>query len=119
MGFGDLAGLDGNYTEKTTIKGSYRIGDWGVQVSSLNKGEFYQSSETKPDGTKYMIPEMQTINASVYYTFDMGDSKLRVKLAVKNIEDERAPLADETYGYYSKTHSDLGRNYYLELRVKL
>jgi len=118
VGFGDLAGLDGNYTEKTTIKGSYRIGDWGVQVSSLNKGEFYQSSETKPDGTKYMIPEMQTINASVYYTFDMGDSKLRVKLAVKNIEDERAPLADRFYGFYADAHQDMGRNYYLDFKMQ-
>ena len=118
VGFGDLAGLDGNYTEKTTMKGSYRIGNWGVQVSSLNKGEFYQSSETKADGTKYMIPEMQTINASVFYMFDIGDSKGRIKFAVKNVEDERAPLADRFYGFYADAHQDMGRNFYLDFKMQ-
>ena len=53
------------------------------------------------------------------YNFDIADNPARLRFAVRNLEDERAPLADETYGYYSKTHSDYGRNYYLELRVKL
>ena len=100
------------------MKGSYRIGNWGVQVSSLNKGEFYQSSETKADGTKYMIPEMQTINASVFYMFDIGDSKGRIKFAVKNVEDERAPLADRFYGFYADAHQDMGRNFYLDLKMQ-
>jgi outer membrane receptor protein involved in Fe transport len=116
-GFGDLRGLDGNYTEKTTIKGSYRLGNWGVQVSSLEKGEFYQNSETLSDGTRYMIPSMRVVNASVYYKFDLGDSKARVKFAVKNIDDERAPLADRFYGFYSDAHQDYGRNYYLDFKV--
>jgi hypothetical protein len=34
-GFGDLAKQDGNYVEKTSLKGTYTIGDWGVQISSL------------------------------------------------------------------------------------
>ena len=117
-GFGDLAGLDGNYTEKTSMKATYRLNDWGVQLSSLNKGEFYHAQETKSDGTRYILPEMQTINASIFYWFDMGDSKLRVKLAVKNVNDERAPLADRFYGFYADAHQDMGRNYYLDFKMK-
>ena len=63
---------------------------------------------------------LKLINSSLFsYSFDISDNPARLRFAVRNLEDERAPLADETYGYYSKTHSDLGRNYYLELRVKL
>ena len=36
-GFGDLAGLDGNYVKKTSMKLNYRYGDWGAQISSLKK----------------------------------------------------------------------------------
>ena len=80
------------------MKLNYRYGDWGAQISSLKKGEFYQSSETRSDGTRYMIPSMRTVNASIYYNFEIGDYDARVKLAIKNIDDERAPLADRFYG---------------------
>ena len=118
-GFGDLAGLDGNYVKKTSMKLNYRYGDWGAQISSLKKGDFYQNSETRSDGTKFVIPSMRTVNASVYYNFDIGDNEARIKLAVKNIDDERAPLADRFYGFFADAHQDYGRNYYLDFRLKM
>ena len=118
-GFGDLAGLDGNYTEKTSMKLNYRYGDWGAQLTSLKKGEFYQNSETRSDGTRFIIPSMRTVNASVYYNFTIGDSDARIKLAVKNIDDERAPLADRFYGFFADAHQDYGRNYYLDFRLRM
>tara|TARA_B100000902_G_C27315601_1_gene921119 strand:- start:74 stop:3028 length:2955 start_codon:yes stop_codon:yes gene_type:complete len=116
-GFGDLAKQDGNYVEKTSIKGTYTIGDWGVQITSLTKGDFYHSQETKSDGTRYVLPEMTTMNVSVYYKFDIGDNKARIKFAVKNIEDERAPLADRFYGFFADAHQDYGRNTYLDFKM--
>ena len=49
--------------------------------------------------------------------FDIADNPARLRFAVKNLEDERAPTADRYYGYYADAHSDWGRNYYLDLRV--
>ena len=118
-GFGDLAGLDGNYVKKTSMKLNYRYGNWGAQISSLKKGDFYQNSETRSDGTKFVIPSMRTVNASIYYNFDIGDNEARIKLAVKNIDDERAPLADRFYGFFADAHQDYGRNYYLDFRLKM
>ena len=117
-GFGNLAGLDGNYVEKSSVKFNYRVGDLGVQLSGLRKGDFYQSSETRSDGTRYVIPSMTTYNASVYYWFNIGDQKARVKFAVKNLEDERAPLADRFYGFFADAHQDYGRNFYLDIKVR-
>jgi outer membrane receptor protein involved in Fe transport len=116
-GFGDLAKQDGNYVEKTSLKGTYTIGDWGVQITSLTKGDFYHSQETKSDGTRYVLPEMTTMNVSIYYKFDIGDNKARIKFAVKNIEDERAPLADRFYGFFADAHQDYGRNTYLDFKM--
>ena len=40
-------------------------------------------------------------------------------LQVKNIEDERAPLADETFGmYWGDLHTDFGQNYNVEFYKK-
>ena len=118
-GFGDLALQDGNYVKKTSMKLNYRYGDWGAQISTLRKGKFYQSSETRSDGTRFMIPGMRTTNVSVYYNFDIGDYDARIKLAVKNIDDERAPLADRFYGFFADAHQDYGRNYYLDFRLRM
>ena len=101
------------------MKLNYRYGDWGAQISSLKKGDFYQNSETRSDGTRYVIPSMRTVNASVYYNFDIGDNEARIKLAVKNIDDKRAPLADRVYGCFADAHQDYGRNYYLDFRLKM
>jgi len=57
------------------------------------------------------------MNAAVYYKFDIGGNKARLKFAVKNIEDERAPLADRFYGFFADAHQDMGRNSYIDLKV--
>ena len=101
------------------MKLNYRYGDWGAQISTLRKGKFYQSSETRSDGTRFMIPGMRTTNVSVYYNFDIGVYDARIKLAVKNIDDERAPLADRFYGFFADAHQDYGRNYYLDFRLRM
>jgi outer membrane receptor protein involved in Fe transport len=116
-GFGDLLGMDGNYDTKHTLKTSWRMGNWGATMSMLTKGEFYQNSLTLSDGTRYIIPEMTTIDATVSYNFRWNGNKARVRFAIKNLEDERAPLADRYYGYFADAHQDYGRNYYVDLRL--
>ena len=47
------------------------------------------------------------------------DKSARIRFAVKNLDDERAPLADRYYGFFADAHGDLGRNYYVDLRINL
>jgi len=49
--------------------------------------------------------------------FRSGDNKARIKFAVKNIEDERAPLADRFYGFFADAHQDMGRNSYIDFKL--
>ena len=55
------------------------------------------------------IPSMRTVNASFYYNFDIGYEIMtqELRLAVKNIDDERAPLADRFYGFICRCSSRL------------
>ena len=116
-GFGDLLGMDGNYDNKHRLRVSWNRDSWGAALTALRKGSFYQNSLTLSDGTRFVIPSMTTMDLTVDYRFDIRGNATRVRLAVKNLQDERAPLADRYYGYYADAHSDLGRNFYLDLRM--
>ena len=109
--------MDGNYDNKHRLRVSWNRDSWGASLTALRKGSFYQNSLTLADGTRFVIPSMTTMDLTVDYRFDIRGNTTRVRLAVKNLQDERAPLADRYYGYYADAHSDLGRNFYLDLRM--
>ena len=69
------------------------------------------------DGQVYVIPSMTTANLSVYKKFTLKGNDARLRLMIRNIADERAPLADGWFGFYSDIHRDEGRHYYLDLRM--
>lgn len=118
-GFGDLLGLDGVYDNKHTLRMSWKKGPFGVTVAALKKGSFVQTSLGEIDGVGYKVPSMMTTNLTMSYKFDLMGNDARVRFSVRNLEDERAPTADRYYGYYADAHQDLGRNYYVDLRVRL
>ncbi|MGI9344845.1 MAG: TonB-dependent receptor domain-containing protein [Gammaproteobacteria bacterium] len=112
-GFGDLIGADGNQKYKHLLTASWSKGGYRASLSWNYLSEFYQSSLTLADGTRYEIPAFETYNASFTYKFD----RYRLRFGVNNIFDERAPLADRYFGYFSDAHSDYGTSYYFELKV--
>ncbi|MDA7788301.1 TonB-dependent receptor [Gammaproteobacteria bacterium] len=117
-GYGDIKGLDTTGPDqKDTLRVNYRNGDWGGQMSALKSSGGYDSGVKLIDGTMWKIEPMTTVNLSVYKKFELSGKDARIKLMVKNVADERAPLGDGYLGYMSDFHRDLGRNYYLDLRV--
>jgi len=118
-GFGDLLGKDGVYDNKHSIRVSWDKGPYRVSLTGLKKGSFEQTSLGLKDGVAYVVPSMTTLNLTMSYDFDVRGNKAKVRFAVKNLEDERAPTADRYYGYYADAHSDYGRNYYLDFQVNI
>ena len=59
------------------------------------------------------------LNAEMVKKIEINGNKARIKLMIKNIADERAPLADGYLGFFSDMHRDLGRNYYLDFKIDL
>jgi iron complex outermembrane receptor protein len=117
IGFDDLIRRDGNPADRQNFTLGWRKNDWGASLSAFRIGSLYQSSLTLNDGTRYVLPAMTTYNATVDYTFDLGGTELRARFGANNFTNERAPLADDYFGYLSDAHSDWGRSYYLDLRV--
>jgi iron complex outermembrane receptor protein len=117
-GFADLIGQDGNQEQRQSMRVSWRKGDLAASLSGNKIGSFYQSSLTLDDGTRYVIPSMTTFNATVDYSFDVNDINTRLRLGIRNLTDERAPLADRYFGFFSDAHRDYGRSYYMDFKTK-
>ena len=118
-GFGDLLNKDGIYDEKHTMRLTWNKGPYRVSLSELKKGSFVQTSLGTKNGVPYLIPSMKTLNLTLGYEWEPNGRKARVRLAVKNLEDERAPTADRYYGYYADAHQDYGRNYYIDFTLRM
>ncbi|MEW6998767.1 TonB-dependent receptor [Colwelliaceae bacterium BS250] len=116
-GFDDLIGKDGNQDERHSAKVRWYKDSWGASLNMFKVGSFYQSNLTLEDGTKYVIPSMTTYNASIDYKFNLAGSNSRIRFGVKNLTDERAPLADDYFGFSSDAHSDYGRSYYVDMKA--
>ena len=110
----DLLGIDGNQESRQSASVIWRKGDWRVGLTGLRISDF---NEVLSNEELWRIPAMTTYNASVGYSFDVGDMRTSVRFAANNFTDERAPLADESFGFFSDAHSDWGRYYYLDVRM--
>ncbi|MCZ6912911.1 MAG: TonB-dependent receptor [Proteobacteria bacterium] len=117
-GFASLIQQDGFPKSKHTMRLSWNKGDWGASISGIRLDEVIMTDETLSDGTLYILPTMTTYNGAVDYRFNWrDDSEVRIRLGVRNLTDERAPLADKNFGYFRDLHNDYGINYYLDLKA--
>ena len=119
-GFADLVQNDGNQKQKHRVALSWRKDSFGIGLTGAKIGKVFHERLTLGDGSVWWLSPMTTWNM----TFDrhikgFGDADLRLRVGIRNITDERAPLADRYFGYLSDVHSDYGRNYYFDVRMTM
>jgi outer membrane receptor protein involved in Fe transport len=114
IGLGDLLGIDGNQDYRHSASVSWVKDNWAAAVSGFRIADFV---EIQGEADRFPIPSMTTYNAKIDYTFDIADVETRVRLGINNVTDERAPIADESFGYFKDAHRDLGRYFYLDVRM--
>ena len=115
VGLGDLLGIDGNQRDRHSASIAWRKGDWGASVSGFRISKFF---EVLSEVDKFRIPQMTTYNAKIDYKFEFADVDTRVRVGINNFTDERAPISDESFGFFKDAHRDWGRYFYLDLRLK-
>ena len=115
-GLGDLIRKDGNQEKKMNARVRWLKDGWGASLAWFYLGDFYQSALTLEDGTQWVVPSYTYWNGSVDYNFDIGRTNTRVRFGINNLTNERAPLADRWYGFFSDAHRDYGRSYYLDVK---
>jgi outer membrane receptor protein involved in Fe transport len=122
-GYGDLLQREGNMKEKYHASARWDKDAWSAYVSMLYVGKFYDADTAitldSGETVNWWLSSMTTYNASFDYNFDAFGTDTRVRLGVNNLTDERAPLCDCRFGYWSDAHRDLGRYWYLDLRFSL
>ncbi|MCB1647465.1 MAG: TonB-dependent receptor, partial [Pseudomonadales bacterium] len=116
VGFSDLVGVDGKIERKDTMRLQWSMDQWRASLTRLYYGDFDQILS---NGTAFPIDSMTTYNLSVDYKFQLAEMDSRIRFGANNVTDERAPIADRYFGYFADQHSDLGRYYYLDLRVQV
>ncbi len=116
-GYGDLLRQDGNQTEKYTANLRWRMDAFGAGLSGYYLGDFVQTSLGIREGQEWVIPSMTTFNGYFDYRVDLFDTGTRFRFGINNLTDKRAPLADRYFGYFADAHRDLGRYYYVDIRV--
>ena len=115
-GLGDLLGIDGNQKNRHSASFAWRKDDLAASLQAFRISKF---NEILSNGDAWPIPAMTTFNAKFDYGFDIGETDMRVRLGINNLTDERAPLADESFGFFKDAHRDWGRYYYVDVRISL
>ncbi len=116
-GFADLVGQDGRPERKDSARLSWSGGPLRAAVTRLYYDDFVQNLS---NGFAFPIDSMTTYNFNISYSFGLLDEDdARVRFGINNFTDERAPLADDSFGYFADQHRDLGRYYYLDFSLDL
>ena len=138
-GFGDLLGTYDKraYPEyKDTVRLAWKHNSFDMYLSGTEIASFREIAVTNNAkdssgnyvcsgtssysggncGENWLVESMMTLNLTLGYKFKNG---LRVRGQIRNLEDTRAPLADEyTWGFVGDVHSDYGRSYAIEFYQK-
>jgi iron complex outermembrane receptor protein len=61
---------------------------------------------------------MTTFNATFDYRFEMNEVNTRLRFGIRNLTDERAPLSDNSFGFFADAHRDYGRSYYVDFKSR-
>ena len=116
-GFEDLVQNSGNQKQKHSVSLFWRKSAFGASVSGTKIGKVYQSTLTLGDGSLWWLAPMTVWNTTLDYYLDGAAFDTRIRFGIRNIGDDRAPLADRYFGFMSDVHRDYGRNYYIDVRV--
>jgi iron complex outermembrane receptor protein len=123
-GSGDLLGLNDIPEYRATASLNWRRNQWGAglffnYVDDTEDTSTSADSDTgAPDDTYLPVDSFLTVNGKVDYRFEEGFADgMRLRVGVNNMFDEDPPLADESFGYNGKLHSNRGRYFYIDLAM--
>ena len=114
-GFGDILRMDGNQEEKMNASIRWDRNSWSATLAWFYLSDFFDlDAQSSVDGSYWKVSSHSYYNASADYRFDAFGSRSRVRFGVRNLTNERAPLADGYFGFANDAHNDFGRSYYVD-----
>jgi iron complex outermembrane recepter protein len=112
----DRLRFNGNPEWKVTGSVSWEGTRFGASLFARWVSGFLEDTVTQ-DATGALMPVEDWLTVDAAVDFAVLDS-LDLRLGVKNLLDEEAPIADDTNtGYFAEYHNPLGRLYYARVQV--
>jgi hypothetical protein len=120
----DLLQSNGNPEWRSTASVRWMLGNFGANLTMRYVDETYdtslwQSGSVSPgiynadlDRTYWQVDDWTVWNLGLSYDFGESDNWLKglyLNAGVRNLTNEEAPFADESYGYFSRLHNTYGR----------
>ena len=123
----DLLRRNGNPETRSTASVTWRKSAFHTRLSMRYVGDVYDTSlndsgndrrgtflsDVGANGTTYWdVPSWTVYNLALGYDFGNSNSwaqGLTLNAGVRNLSDEEAPFADESFGHYTKLHNSYGR----------
>lgn len=102
----------------------WRKDAWGAGIFATYVSEVFDiqtraDSDTTDPGAPLPVDEYFRVNVHADYEFRPGFvESAQVRLGVRNVFDEKPPLADEAFGYEGSLHPSSGRYPYINVRMK-
>ncbi len=122
-GAGDQLGLNDIPRWRATSSASWRRNQWGAglfvnYIHDVVDTSVAADSDTANPGAFLPVDSFLSVDGSIDYRFEEGFAEgARVRLGVKNMFDEQAPVTDEQMGYFGSLHSNRGRYIYLDVAM--
>lgn len=100
---------------------TWRLGGFGAGWYTTYISSVVDTSATLADGTPFRVDDF--MSHSVYVQYELEDAgnlldDFRIRLGIRNLTNELAPLADGTFGYLGELHSNRGRQFYISARTR-
>ncbi|MGI1680107.1 MAG: TonB-dependent receptor [Cellvibrionaceae bacterium] len=117
VGFTDLVGQNGNPKRKDTFRVRWDLNSFGASLAAVRYDDFVQILSNDDE---FPIASFTTFNISFDYGFQiLDDLDTKLNFGINNVADKRAPIADDSFGYFADQHTDLGRYYYAGAKFDL
>lgn len=116
---GDLLNINGRPSLRINYTLDWNFNQIGAGLTYNYISKFHDRSVQNSAGKLLPIADYHTYGAYISYDIANKKSKTKILLGIKNITNQLPPIADESFGYFSSVHSNLGRYIYLDLSIKI
>lgn len=99
---------------------TWRLGGFGAGYYGSYVGDVLDTGASLADGTLFKVKSHVTHNLYLQYSVDsktfLNDSRLRI--GVRNLANNLAPLSDNPFGYIGDLYNNRGRVFYASVRKR-
>jgi iron complex outermembrane recepter protein len=116
----DIVEQNGRPKWRASASLTWRSDQWGAGWYGSYVGAVTDTSASLDDGTRFRVPAHFIQSLYVQYTID-NDGALdgtRLRVGARNILNNLAPLADQTYGYFGELYNNRGRQVYASINKR-